>query len=203
MIFMSDIEKYYEKTKNALPHENVKEFIKIENKQGKAIDIGCGAGRDTVFLIKNNWSVIAIDREDTKDTISSELNDAELRRFRFSRQDFENIKLEENDLVVANFSIPFCNKKYFSELWNKIVESISEDGYFVGNFFGLNDSWVNIKENMVFLSKEQVLKLFEESFKIIKFKENEKGAKTALGKIKQWHIYEIIAKKRKKKDKLK
>ena len=75
MIDMSDIKKYYEKTKNALPHENLKEFLKIENKQGKAIDIGCGAGRDTVFLIKNNWSVLAIDREDTKDIISSKLND--------------------------------------------------------------------------------------------------------------------------------
>ena len=192
---MSDIKKYYEKTKNALPYENLKKFLKIENKQGKAIDIGCGAGRDTVFLIKNNWSVLAIDREDTKDIISSKLNDEELRRFRFNKQNFENIKLEENDLIVANFSLPFCNKKDFKEFWNTIVGSILEDGYFVGNFFGVNDSWVDEKENMVFLSKEQVLKLFEESFEIIKFQEIEKDAKTALGKIKHWHLYEIIAKK--------
>ena len=192
---MSDIKKYYENTENALPHENVKEFIKIENKKGKAIDIGCGAGRDTIFLIKNNWNVLAIDREDAKDIISSKLNDKELKRFRFIRQDFENIKLEENDLVVANFSIPFCSKKDFKDFWNTIVGSISEEGYFVGNFFGLNDSWVNIKGNMVFLSKEQVLKLFENSFEIIKFEEIERDEKTALGKIKHWHIYEIIAKK--------
>lgn len=48
---------------------------------------------------------------------------------------------------------------------------------------------------MVFLSKEQVLKLFEDSFEIIKFKEIEKDGKTGLGKVKHWHIYEIIAKK--------
>lgn len=193
---MKDAKKYYENTKNAVPHKNVKEFLKIENKQGKAIDIGCGAGRDTVFLIKNNWSVLAIDREDTRDIISSKLNDEELKRFRFSKQEFENIELERNDLVVANFSLPFCNKKDFKELWKKIVESISENGYFVGNFFGLNDSWVNMKENVVFLSKEQVLELFENSFEIIKFEEIEKDEKTALGKLKHWHIYEIIAKKR-------
>ena len=193
---MSDIKKYYQNTEKALPHENVKEFLKIENKRGKAIDIGCGAGRDTIFLIKNNWNVLAIDREDTKDIISNILNEEELRRFRFIKQDFENIELEQNDLVIANFSIPFCNKKDFNELWNRIVESISEDGYFVGNFFGLKDSWVNIKEKLVFLSKEQVLKLFEESFEIIKFQEIEKDAKTALGKVKHWHIYDVIAKKR-------
>lgn len=194
---MNDMKKYYENTENALPHENVKEFIKIENKKGKAIDIGCGAGRDTIFLIKNNWNVLAIDKEDTKQIISNKLNDEEKKRFRFCRQEFEEIKLEKNDLTVANFSIPFCNKNNFNELWNKIIESILEDGHFVGNFFGLNDSWIDEKENMVFLSEEQVLKLFEESFKIVKFKEIEKDAKTAFGKIKHWHIYEVIAKKRK------
>ena len=148
-----------------------------------------------MFLIKNNWSVLAIDREDTKDIISSKLNDEELRRFRFNKQNFENIKLEENDLIVANFSLPFCNKKDFKEFWNTIVGCILEDGYFVGTFFGLNDSWVDMKENVVFLSKEQVLELFENSFEIIKFEEIEEDGKTALGTEKHWHIYEIIAKK--------
>ena len=63
---MSNIEEYYKNTLNALPHKNVTTFIQMEAKPGKAIEIGCGAGRDTVFLIKNGWNVIAIDREDTK-----------------------------------------------------------------------------------------------------------------------------------------
>jgi len=49
---------------------------------------------------------------------------------------------------------------------------------------------------MVFLSKEQVLKLFENSFKIIEFNEVEKDGKTGVGKIKHWHIYNVIAKKK-------
>ena len=69
------------------------------------------------------------------------------------------------------------------------------NGYFVGNFFGLKDSWANIKEKMVFLSKEEVLELFNQ-FEIIKFEEIEKDGKTGLGKMKHWHIYEIIARKK-------
>ena len=42
---------------------------------------------------------------------------------------------------------------------------------------------------MVFLSKEQVLELFENSFEIIDFNEIEKNGKTGLGKTKHWHIY--------------
>lgn len=66
----------------------------------------------------------------------------------------------------------------------------------MGNFFGLNDSWTKIKEQMVFLSKEQVLDLFKGSFEIIQFNEIEKDGKTGLGKMKHWHIYNIIAKKK-------
>ena len=48
---------------------------------------------------------------------------------------------------------------------------------------------------MVFLSKEQVINLFNE-FEIIEFQEIEKDGKTALGKIKHWHLFNIIAKKK-------
>ena len=49
---------------------------------------------------------------------------------------------------------------------------------------------------MVFLSKEQVLELFKNSFEIIEFNEVEKDGKTGLGKMKHWHIYNVIAKKK-------
>lgn len=49
---------------------------------------------------------------------------------------------------------------------------------------------------MVFLSKKQVLDLFKDSFEIIEFSEIEKDAITGLGKMKHWHIYNIIAKKK-------
>lgn len=63
-------------------------------------------------------------------------------------------------------------------------------------FFGLNDSWTEVKEKMVFLSKEQVLKLFKNSFDIVEFNEVEKDGKTGVGKMKHWHIYNVIAKKK-------
>ena len=47
---------------------------------------------------------------------------------------------------------------------------------------------------MVFLSKEEVLTLFK-NFEIIDFQEKEYDGKTGLGKIKHWHVYDVIAKK--------
>ena len=49
---------------------------------------------------------------------------------------------------------------------------------------------------MVFLTKQQVLNLFKETFEIVNLNELEKDGKTGLGKMKHWHIYNVIAKKK-------
>lgn len=165
---MRNIEKYYDNTKDANPNYTVRKFIELRIKPGNAVELGCGAGRDTVFLIKNGWNVFAIDRED--------------------------IELKENNLVVANFSFPYCNKNDFKKLWNKIDCSILKDGYFGGNFFGNNDEWKYKKNEMFFLTKEQVIELFK-NFEIVEFKEVGKDSFTGLGKMKHWHIFNVIAKK--------
>ena len=132
---MSEIYKYYKKTKNALPHKNVQKVLEMDIIPGNAIDLGCGAGRDTIYLIKNGWNVLAIDKEDTKGLIEEKLNENELKNFRFSLQNFQNVKLENNSLLVSNFSIPFCGKKYFKEFWNKIEESIEKGRIFCWELF--------------------------------------------------------------------
>ena len=124
---MGDIQKYYENTENALPHPMVKKFMNMNSNPKYTIDLGCGAGRDTIYLIKNGWKVLSIDKENTSEIISSKLNNEELEKFNFECQDFENIELEKNNLLVANFSIPFCNKDYFDEFWKKIANSILKE----------------------------------------------------------------------------
>ena len=132
---MNKIYKYYKNTKNALPHKNVQKVLEMDIIPGNAIDLGCGAGRDTIYLIKNGWNVLAIDKEDTKGLIEEKLNENELKNFRFSLQNFQNVELENNSLLVSNFSIPFCGKKYFKEFWNKIEESIEKGRIFCWELF--------------------------------------------------------------------
>ena len=192
---MKNAFSYYEKKKNSNIPENLRMFMNMKVEPGICIDLGCGAGRDSKFLIKNGWKVIAIDKEDTEKMIRSSLQEEEQNYLKFIKQDFENnIILQSCNLLVANSSLSFCNRKNFDDLWKKIVDSISKDGYFVGNFFGINDSWAN-RPNMVFFTKEEVIKLFS-SFEIINFKEVAKNGKTALGIEKHWHIFNVIAKKK-------
>lgn len=69
-------------------------------------------------------------KENTENIISEKLEQEELLRFKFLQQEFENIKLDETDLVLANFSIPFCNKDYFDKFWKHITDSISKGRIF-------------------------------------------------------------------------
>ena len=77
---MGNINKYYENTEGALPNPMVKKFIDMNINPTNAIDLGCGAGRDTIFLINNGWNVLSIDRENTKDIISSKLDNEKIKK---------------------------------------------------------------------------------------------------------------------------
>ena len=190
------LERYYDNTEADTPKKNVKYFVdNISTTSGKAIDIGCGSGNDSVYLIKNGWSVVSIDKENVGERISKRLDAEEQKRFKFQQQNFNDMKLEKADLIVANYSLPFCNNEKINYVWKNIVNSIRTNGYFVGNFFGIKDSWNKAESNMTFFTKEQVLNLFDE-FDIIKFNEVEKEGLTGLGNMKHWHIFNVIAKKK-------
>lgn len=195
---MSDnqIQKYYQKTKSNKPRKNVETLIKkIKCKPGVAIDLGCGAGNDTVYLLKNGWKVLAIDREDVEKQIRARLDEKYQRNFKFEVQNFEELSLNSANLIVSNYALSFCNNKSFKKMWETIKSNILKDGYFAGNFFGVNDTWNNTRPQITFLSKEDVLKMFED-FEILEFNELDEDEKTALGIQKHWHIFYVIARKR-------
>ena len=155
-----------------------------------AIDLGCGSGNETVYMLKNGIEVTAIDRQLNKDFILNRLNDKEKEKISFSEQDFETVRLESTDAVTAFFSIPFCNPEHFNELWDKIYESINVNGYFVGQLFGDRDEWKDnelintftIEEAKAYLKRYKILKLDEIEY--VRESDNKK-----------WHFYNIIAKK--------
>lgn len=89
---MRNIERYYNNTESDKPRNNIEYFInEIKCNPGKAIELGCGAGNDTVYLIKNNWNVLAIDREDVEKRILNRLSQREIEKFRFQIQSFESL----------------------------------------------------------------------------------------------------------------
>ncbi|MBD3562074.1 class I SAM-dependent methyltransferase, partial [Planktothrix sp. FACHB-1355] len=160
-----------------------------------AVDLGCGEGRDTVELLRRGWRVLAID------------GNAEAFERMLARPDLQNVELletklgkfqdttwPETDLINGSFCLPFCPPEYFSQLWDKIVQSIRVGGRFSGQLFGDRDDWAKIPTHSHF-TQAQVEK-FLEPFEIEVFNIEEEDGKTALQEPKHWHIFHIVARKK-------
>ena len=160
---------------------------KIDN----AIDLGCGSGNETVYMIKNGIKVLVIDRQLNQDFILNRLSDNEKKMISFKESSFEDVELPKTKLLTAFFSIPFCNPNNFDELWTKIYNSIEDNGYFVGQLFGDRDAW-NVVKSINTFSIDKV-KEYLKNYNIIKLEEIEYVRESDN---KKWHFYDIIAQKK-------
>lgn len=188
--------EYYKQTISESPSKILAKYFDLgldgntENK--RAIDLGCGVGNDTVYLLKKDYKVTAIDKESSViDLIKIRVSDTS--NLDFIIDDFENIKLSKANLIVSNLSIYFCKPQYFDRFCHEITNNIIEGGYFVGSFLGKEDEW-SLDSNRTFIDKEQLDIIFKD-FEIVFFKEIKFNKETTKGKMKFWHIYQIIARK--------
>lgn len=158
-----------------------------------AIDLGCGSGNESVYMLQHGLNVLAIDRQLNEDFILNRLTSDEKHRVSFLESSFEEVKIPKTELITAFFSIPFCHPEKFEELWSKIYDSLKENGYFVGQLFGNRDDfdkfpWINT------FSVEKA-KEYLKKYKVILFKEIEYIRESDQ---KKWHYYNIIAQKKDK-----
>lgn len=152
-----------------------------------AVDLGCGAGNDTEFLISKGFNVTAIDKEEqVKDILNSKNIDK--TNLKVLVGDFLEIEIPNVDLIFANMSLFFV-KDNFEHFLEKILSKINNKGFIVANFLGKEDDWNGSKST---IEKEKLLDYFK-NFDINYFSEEKYYKDTALGKNKFWHVYTIIA----------
>ena len=192
--------EYYERTARGIAWDTLREALRLlegkssEPRERFAIDLGCGAGRDTFELLRRGWKVLAIDNQSRAIRwIRSNVPTKDRSRLRTRLASFERIPLPKCDLVNASYSLPFCSPEHFGSLWRKIVTSIRPMGRFSGHFFGINDEWASLSD-MTFHSRRQV-KFLLRNFKIESFHEREWEGTTASGRKKHWHVFSVVARK--------
>ena len=191
---MNNPEKYYEATMNSKPSTLIRKFFinKYNQKlQGNvAIDLGCGTGNDTEFLLDKGFKVTAIDQEEqVKEIIKNKkLNEENLNVI---IDDFSKVEITNSDLILANFSLFFV-KDNFNEFIEKILKNINSKGFFVGNFLGKEDDWNKTRTT---IEKEKLLEYFKE-FEMYYYSEEKYYKDTANGTGKFWHVYTVIAQKK-------
>lgn len=192
---------YYQKKLYFPPANITTKAASLFSHAGVAIDLGCGCGNDSAFLLEKGWAVFAIDGEPLAIEILKKRKDISQQSLLFAHSErFEEInwnRLPKVDLVLAVNALPFCKKEKFQELWSHLTETIQPQGRFAGHFFGPRYLGFTDQErqSMTFLSKEEVLELFKD-FDIEFFDEKEEAGKSGTGREIHSHIFEVIAKKR-------
>lgn len=190
---MDNPNEYYKATMNKQTSRLIKIFF--NNKYNKkltgniAVDLGCGAGNDTEFLISKGFKVTAVDSEEQVKEILDSKN-IDKANLNVVIGDFSKIEIPKADLILANLSLFFV-KDNFDEFLNNLLERINDKGFFVANFLGKEDDWNGSKTTM---EKEKLLGYFKD-FDINYFSEEKYYKDTALGKNKFWHVYTVIAQK--------
>ena len=193
----SQWEEYQKINKDNKPRYLATYLNNYLNKGMSIIDVGCGAGTDSIYFLEQGCFVTAIDKETTiiehrKLKLKQDIKD----KLNVINADFTNIKLPVCDVVYANFSLPFCTPNTLNGFWFNLEQSLNKGGVFAGNFFGVNDDWYHTSTNITFHRKYEIKELFK-GYYINEFneKEYEGTCVTKQGTIanKHWHIYEVIA----------
>ena len=182
---------YYEENEGREPRELLLEVLARYEEPGQAVDLGCGAGIETLAMLTRGWRVFATDAEEeaverVRRRIRPEL--AERLQTRVARM--EDVELPRADLVLASFSLFFCDPGRFADVWRKIGGSLAGGGRFVGELLGDRDTWAP-EDDMSSFSASEARALFE-GWSVERFDEEEKDGDACSGP-KHWHVFHVVS----------
>ena len=163
--------KYIKKSQLLLPRDPSINLVNhLDKCSGKrALDLACGAGRNTIYLAKNGFSVDALDiAQIALDALHVELekqNLVDLVTTKLIDLDKFTVKKDSYDLALM------CNF-LDRDLLEKAKQSLSIDGIFIVETYMLDES--NEKENSDkknLLEKNELKKIFSDNYEILFYNE--------------------------------
>jgi tellurite methyltransferase len=159
-----------------------------------AVDLGCGAGRDTRALLRAGWRVLAVDREPVAAGVLTNATEPELRAdLQTAVADLADFEIPPCDLVNASLCLPFLDPPAFAGTWSRIVGSLRPGARFAAMLFGDRDGSASDPE-MTCLPPERV-RADLVGFEIEHWVVEEDDRPTALGEPHHFHLVEFVARK--------
>jgi|SRR5919108_1116877 SAM-dependent methyltransferase len=186
---------YYDDQGDREPRELLRDALERFDREGgagRAIDIGCGAGIETMEMLRRGWEVLAIDAERDGIRRLRDRAGADPRLTAIVSR-MQDVDVPAADLVHAAFSLPFCPPPAFPHLWERIRAALRDGGRFVGNLFGDRDTWASTEPAMTFFDVASARGLFD-GLELEVFEEEEEDG-DAWGRPKHWHSYAVIARR--------
>jgi trans-aconitate methyltransferase len=191
---MSEINKeYYGITGGRPPHTRTEHAFKLfqetHNPIGlQALDFGCGAGRDSRFLLDQGMAVTAVDMN-----INGMASLADAERLTIVQSRFDQFTFGEYDFISSQWALSFNSPETFTDMFKRLTSSLRPGGIITCNIFGKRDEWAN-DPSRTFLDEDEINALLD-GLKDIEVIPTEEDGTLANGTPKHWHYYDILARK--------
>jgi len=159
-----------------------------------AIDLGCGAGNETIALLDAGRTVWAVDQQpEALAHVRDRVTPDQQSRLTLQAASFTDVDLPPSDFIWASVSLPFASPAQFPMVWERIVASLKPGGRFAGDFFGPRHAWAD-RNDMNFHTEEQVRAFFRSLH--VEYFISEEGEKITANKGPQyWHAYAVVGRK--------
>lgn len=124
-------------------------------KSGKVLDLGCGKGENSIFLLKKGFDVVGVDcKVKNVDNI------------KFFNEDITHFDFKDYDVILCNYVLNFLDRKDILKMIGKIKKHTEKNGINVISVFTID----NPNKNFKYLFKEKELKEFYKDWKILEYK---------------------------------
>jgi len=170
----------------------------------RALDVGCGPGREAAFLLSRGFDVLAIDpvREmlaRTQTAVAAlEGGSVGLDTLHATLEECAEALPERSfDLVHAGFVLPFLRPAEFGRCFSALERSLKPGGLFIGQLFGPTDEFIRdaVPGTMTSHDAEAVSELFGR-FEMLAREEVSREGRIGRGRAKWWHVHHVTARSR-------
>ena len=136
--YWNEVHKQYSSDK--ITYDNYLDDYKdiLNSCKTKVLDLGCGAGNNSLYLLKHGFKVVGVDYSDVAlKIVNDKLKDVETILTDISNP----LPFEDNsfDLVIADLSLHYFNKETTKQIMKEIKRILTENGYLIARVNSIDD----------------------------------------------------------------